>query len=360
MKKLIFTLSMSVFTLNLFAQTYPTTVVLNGDPSLLLFNTDRPWIFQQINTEANTELDLHSTFSNKKLKITSPNNNRAAQFLVSDDASNNKVLLVPDGGKVGIGTTTSSDPLEVKGNIIRITDGTNDNLWNRLVTNSDGTFSIKNPSGVNHLVINGNQIGIGTNTPSSKLDIRGLGDGTELLRFTTERPWVFRQTSTAGSAQLDLHSTVSDKNFKITSMNNNRAAQFLVSDNASSNRVLLVPDGGRVGIGTTTFGNHTLAVEGSIGAREIKVEANGWSDFVFENNYNLRTLNEVEDYIVKNKHLPEIPSEEEVNVNGINLGKMDAKLLQKIEELTLYLIQQNKRLDAQQKEIMALKAQSNN
>ena len=68
---------------------------------------------------------------------------------------------------------------------------------------------------------------------------------------------------------------------------------------------------GKLGIGTETTGSHELAVEGSIGAREIKVEASGWSDFVFENDYELRTLEEVEQHINENGHLPEIPSEAE-------------------------------------------------
>jgi len=111
---------------------------------------------------------------------------------------------------------------------------------------------------------------------------------------------------------------------------------------------------GRMAIATTSTGSHKLAVGGSIGAREIKVEATGWSDFVFENDYNLRTLEEVEQHINENGHLPEIPSETEVTENGINLGEMDAKLLQKIEELTLYLIEQNKQNKEQQERIEKL------
>ena len=111
---------------------------------------------------------------------------------------------------------------------------------------------------------------------------------------------------------------------------------------------------GAIGIGTISIGSHKLAVEGSIGAREIKVEASGWSDFVFYKDYELRTLVEVEQHINENGHLPEIPSEAEVTENGINLGEMNAKLLQKIEELTLYLIQQNKQNLEQQKLIEQL------
>jgi hypothetical protein len=99
---------------------------------------------------------------------------------------------------------------------------------------------------------------------------------------------------------------------------------------------------GNVGIGTIITGTHKLAVEGSIGAREIKVQTTGWSDFVFKKEYNLPTLEEVEKHIAEKGHLENIPSEEEVLKNGINLGEMNAKLLQKIEELTLYMIEMKK------------------
>ncbi|CAL2088863.1 hypothetical protein [Tenacibaculum sp. 190524A02b] len=116
---------------------------------------------------------------------------------------------------------------------------------------------------------------------------------------------------------------------------------------------------GKVGIGTETTGNHRLAVEGSIGAREIKVEATpNWSDFVFEKDYYLPTLKEVENHINTKGHLKDIPSAKEVAKNGFYLGEMDAKLLQKIEELTLYTIEQEKQLTSQNKEIQQLKAQN--
>ncbi len=145
--------------------------------------------------------------------------------------------------------------------------------------------------------------------------------------------------STSQGAAIELRGTgIPHIDFSNDATTDYDIRMILKSDN------FLQIDGGSVGIGTSVSGSHKLAVEGSIGAREIKVEASGWSDFVFENNYELRTLEEVEEHINENGHLPEIPSEDEVAENGINLGEMDAKLLQKIEELTLYMIQMNKEM----------------
>jgi hypothetical protein len=112
---------------------------------------------------------------------------------------------------------------------------------------------------------------------------------------------------------------------------------------------------GSLGIGTSTTGTHKLAVEGSIGAREVKVQATGWADFVFKKEYNLPTLEEVETHIKEKGHLENIPNEEEVLKDGISLGAMNAKLLQKIEELTLYVIEQNKQIKNLQNSLEIIK-----
>ena len=109
---------------------------------------------------------------------------------------------------------------------------------------------------------------------------------------------------------------------------------------------------GNVGIGTTNPGNK-LDVNGTIRAKEVKVES-GWADYVFDQGYNLQDLSEVELYINKHKHLPDVPDSKEVEKNGVNLGEMNALLLKKIEELTLYAIEQNKRMNEQSKKIEAL------
>jgi hypothetical protein len=87
-------------------------------------------------------------------------------------------------------------------------------------------------------------------------------------------------------------------------------------------------------------------ISNKLWAQEIEVLANvDWPDFVFSESYKLKPLNEVEDFIIENRHLPDMPSQEDVTENGINLGEMDALLLQKIEELTLYIIKQDKKID---------------
>ncbi|AUP79681.1 tail fiber protein [Flavivirga eckloniae] len=103
---------------------------------------------------------------------------------------------------------------------------------------------------------------------------------------------------------------------------------------------------GNVGIGTITP-DEKLAVNGKIHTKEVRVDLSGWSDFVFEEDYNLPSLKEVEQYIKDKGHLQNIPNAEEVKEQGILLGEMNAKLLQKIEELTLYTIKQQKLIEEQ-------------
>ena len=121
-------------------------------------------------------------------------------------------------------------------------------------------------------------------------------------------------------------------------------------------------ENGNVGIGTTTP-NAKLAVNGNIRAKEVKVENTNWPDFVFANSYVLPTLKETEAHIKEKGHLPGIPSAADVKTNGVDLGDMNAKLLQKIEELTMHLIEQNKQMqkvlkdyEIQSREIQELKS----
>ena len=111
---------------------------------------------------------------------------------------------------------------------------------------------------------------------------------------------------------------------------------------------------GNMGIGTTNPGSYKLAVKGKIRAEEIKVET-GWADYIFEEGYDLPTLEEVENHIKEKGHLINIPSAKEVEENGVQLGEMNKLLLEKIEELTLYTIEQQKEISLLKKEIQNLK-----
>ncbi|MFB9108148.1 hypothetical protein [Flavobacterium gyeonganense] len=118
-------------------------------------------------------------------------------------------------------------------------------------------------------------------------------------------------------------------------------------------------DTDQVGINTNVIpAGYAMAVKGKFITEEIKVQTYAnWPDFVFKKEYPLPSINEVEKHIKEKGHLPNIPSASEVSENGILLGEMNAKLLQKIEELTLYIIQQEKRFNDQEARLKKLEAE---
>lgn len=123
------------------------------------------------------------------------------------------------------------------------------------------------------------------------------------------------------------------------------------------NFALSIANTGKVRVGDiTTPGDYNLFVKGGIMTEKIKVavlNSADWADYVFEDDYKVLSLEQVEKFIKENKHLPNVPSTAEVLANGVDVAKTDAKLLEKIEELTLYMIALNK-------EIKAIKEENNN
>lgn len=112
---------------------------------------------------------------------------------------------------------------------------------------------------------------------------------------------------------------------------------------------------GNVGIGTNSPRGR-LSVNGDLYTTKLRITQNGWADFVFDSTYRLAPLSEVESYIQQNHHLPEIPTSREVEADGQDVGETNKRLLQKVEELTLYLIDMHKKLEAQEEKIKALES----
>jgi hypothetical protein len=125
-------------------------------------------------------------------------------------------------------------------------------------------------------------------------------------------------------------------------VNGNMAVGYSASTAAPTNGLLV---SGQVGIGATPTSTYKLVVEGKVGVREIVVTRGTWADFVLREDYKLKPIEAVEKDIKDNKHLEGIPTEAEVKKNGVSVGEMQTKLLQKVEELTLYLIDQNKKIE---------------
>ncbi|PRY48107.1 hypothetical protein B0I27_11641 [Arcticibacter pallidicorallinus] len=183
------------------------------------------------------------------------------------------------------------------------------------------------------------KVGINTTTPSASLDVQSKYDesnSTGLKMF---------YTGTWGSSQyastfrfLDISST---EGGKILQANGYGVGVGVDPPLYASSDKLYV--NGNVGIGTNNTQGYKLAVAGSIIAESIKVKVqSAWPDYVFSPQANLPSLKYVEGFISENRHLPEIPSAGLVQSEGIDVGEMNIKLLKKIEELTLYLIKQNK------------------
>lgn len=105
---------------------------------------------------------------------------------------------------------------------------------------------------------------------------------------------------------------------------------------------LVIDGAGRVGINTLTP-REALSVNGNIRSKQVTVELANWPDYVFKKDYQLPSLSELKTYIDQNQHLPEIPSEQQIAKEGLNLGEMNKLLMKKVEELTLYLIEKDQK-----------------
>ncbi len=115
---------------------------------------------------------------------------------------------------------------------------------------------------------------------------------------------------------------------------------------------------GNIGVGTTAQTNYKLAVDGKIHTKEVQVDQNNWPDYVFTKDYQLPSLEEVERHLKEKGHLINIPSANEVKAQGIELGEMNRLLLEKVDELTLYLLNQTQKSKELKGRIQLLKYKS--
>jgi hypothetical protein len=185
-------------------------------------------------------------------------------------------------------------------------------------------------------ILNGGNVGIGTTTPVAKLHM--------IIPISTST--VVGDPNAYGAVISDnSSSTLAIRSLGSGTMHltTDGSGRKLVLGGGNFEQTLFVNSGGNVGIGTSSP-DAKLAVAGQIHAQEVKVSVTvPGPDYVFEKNYKLTSLEEIKNYIDQNKHLPEVPSAKEMEKNGVQLGEMNMLLLKKIEELTLYVIEQNKR-----------------
>ena len=213
------------------------------------------------------------------------------------------------------------------------------NHWRTLLdsrSDVESTGLLKLEGNGNHYLSKGN-FGIGTGTPNAKLDVNGsiiVKDGHNLSwgnKYGAGIPTIAANTA---------------------------SGIYFYPNGSTLGATMKIDKSGNVGIATTTIPTgYKLAIAGKIITEEVKVQLKAnWPDYVFAKAYNLPTLKEVEKHIEEKGHLPNIPSAKEVKDNkGIELGKMNAKLLEKIEELTLYTIQQEKEIQELKKQKRVVK-----
>lgn len=230
------------------------------------------------------------------------------------------------------------------------TDGGSDNddlyLYSYKGTNRDIRFMAtyngnSSPSGsnwkTNMIIKQEGNVGIGTLNPKAPLHIEG-----DKGIFLSRPSWMNNNT---------------EVQIGISTYNGLPGLRFVIKPEENEQPyfdVLHLANNGKVGIGTTNP-SHKLTVNGEILCETVRVEAGiPYADYVFEDNYELTPLPELEKFINENKHLPEIPSESDVCEDGINLSEFNILLLKKVEELTLYTIELNKKIEQLEKESQKL------
>jgi len=206
-----------------------------------------------------------------------------------------------------------------------------------------------------HFAHTGN-VGIGNNNPWAKLHLVGTFlssgqtaniDGRDLSFLPNSGQLLIGWNRSKGDGETDF---ISNQGAGVRG----GFSFYNYSNDGHETHLMWIKGDGNVGIGTREI-SAKLTVAGNIAAREVKVTVNAGADFVFHDNYNLKPLPELESFIKKNNHLPEIASAKEMESEGMNLSEMNIRLLQKIEELTLYVIKQQKDIEELRTELRSKK-----
>lgn len=196
-------------------------------------------------------------------------------------------------------------------------------------------------------------VGIGTSTPAFPLTVEAANPNpfVNIASFhnnSTSNTWLLVANNT-GQVNLGMGSTT-QAGYIWSSTD-----KFFIGDDGNPTLYVDKMGNGNVGIGTTDTKNYKLAVKGNaVFAKVVVKDPAYWPDYVFQSSYRLRPLSEVEEYIKQHHHLPEVSSAEEVKKNGLDVGDNQATLLKKIEEMTLYMIEQNKKILELEAKVRAL------
>lgn len=252
----------------------------------------------------------------------------------------------PTTGNVGIGTTSPTKSLDVNGTVkgnefnfpavqYNFTSSPRTQL-NPMSIKLFDDYNTNRPGGVSP----------GTNSYGTLLAIYGLASHwqTDIYFGASDRKMYFRTSAYAnnnsenGIGQFNNWRTILDSHSDVKSSGSLHLT-------GTANHIVA---NGNFGIGTDVP-KEKLSVNGKIRAHEIKVETANWPDYVFKSDYNLPSLAEIEKFINKNGHLPDVPKAADAEADGISLGEMNKILLKKIEELTLHVIELDKANKAHQR-----------
>jgi len=224
--------------------------------------------------------------------------------------------------------------------------------------NSLDVITIEANSLANALYINAaGNVGMGTATPASGSKLHASGGD-----FRIDETYPFLEVnalSTTGNAGISFMENSGSTGWIFYESSTDLLRINASNSNGYRNDIVILADG-RVGIGTATPATgYALSVNGKAVCTEVLVDnVANWPDYVFADDYKLMTLEELERSIQQNNHLPGLPAAAEVEENGVHLGDMQKRLLEKVEELTLYTIEQDKQIKELQMKLNSLENSS--